>query len=425
MDIVTRPLKSTVRSYLLAAVLAPCAAISQAATELSVEREQQIIREIDLEVTQNGPYSEQLIEPLLSLSLLYDEADEGAPFEATIERLLQVVRANYGLYSLEQAPIIRQLVRRMQASGNAETAWALEQELLELARRHPDDSRSAQIFRETGDRRLELLRRYDAGERLAEIALGCYYDDSKEYLKAKVRGSRPIFSAPMSELRNKCAAGSKNQARRAILLEAQSYYFASADILLANEEYTNELRQALWEIVRSSARYYTPIPGRQALQLLRAFEDRESEVLLPRIEAQVRIADHDLLYSPVLGTKNRDSALAEYLDAYALLAEHGIGEDTVREMFAPEMPIVLPAFMPNPLVSPESPDSIGHIDIRFQVGADGKGSDIEVLDSSANASRAAARDLVETIKRSRFRPLIEDNELLDPATFTLRYYLDD
>lgn len=92
--------------------------------------------------------------------------------------MLQVIRANYGIHSLEQAPIIRQLVGRAEANGKAVVAWDLEQELLELARRHIDDTRTAEVLRDTGDRRLDLLRRYDAKERLAEIVLGCYYDEA-------------------------------------------------------------------------------------------------------------------------------------------------------------------------------------------------------------------------------------------------------
>ena len=48
-----------------------------------------------------------------------------------------------------------------------------------------------------------------------------------------------------------------------------------------------------------------------------------------------------------------------------------------------------------------------------------------MLDASTGASRAAERKLVDTIKWSRFRPFIEGGEFADPATVTLRYYLND
>ena len=46
---------------------------------------------------------------------------------------------------------------------------ALEEELLQLADRHPDDLRAAAIYRDAGERRLDVLRRFLAGETPSEI----------------------------------------------------------------------------------------------------------------------------------------------------------------------------------------------------------------------------------------------------------------
>src|SRR5689334_12917459 len=55
-----------------------------------------------------GTYAAELIDPLTDLSLLYAESGDYALEAAVLERVVQVVRANFGLYSLEQARFIQQ-----------------------------------------------------------------------------------------------------------------------------------------------------------------------------------------------------------------------------------------------------------------------------------------------------------------------------
>jgi hypothetical protein len=68
------------------------------------------------------------------------------------------VRFNYGLKSLHQAPLIEQLIRNEEARGNDAVAWDLEQELLGLARRNPDDLRTVPIFHEIAQRGLSAAQ---------------------------------------------------------------------------------------------------------------------------------------------------------------------------------------------------------------------------------------------------------------------------
>ena len=132
----------TVAIFAVAAAVASAAGSSQSALDAAANRQRQLVDSIEREVSRGGAYSEELIAPLSELALLYQEADDRALASATIERALQVVRANYGLYSLAQAPLISRLVANEAAAGNHETAWEVEDELLTLAKRHPDDPRS-------------------------------------------------------------------------------------------------------------------------------------------------------------------------------------------------------------------------------------------------------------------------------------------
>src|SRR5262249_47896773 len=144
--------------------------------------------------------------PLQDLSFLYQERGDFALELAALEQARQVVRANYGLSSLEQAPLMRQQIRAEEARGNFAEAWELEQALLALAQKHPDDVRTAPIYHEIGDKRMELMTSFLAGERPPQLFIGCYYDGN-------------------------CNAGSREEAARRMLMDAQRNYSNAIAVL--------------------------------------------------------------------------------------------------------------------------------------------------------------------------------------------------
>jgi hypothetical protein len=117
---VARPMKRTsLRVLLLAAVAIPSMSLPLAVAETAAAR-QQIIKAIEQEQSRNGPHAERLIVPLTELALLFQESGDHVLAAAATERLLQLVRVNYGLHSLEQAPVIERLIANEVAIGNAE-----------------------------------------------------------------------------------------------------------------------------------------------------------------------------------------------------------------------------------------------------------------------------------------------------------------
>ena len=113
---------------------------------------------------------------------------------------------------------VQRAIRLEEARGNDETAWALEQELLVLARRHGDHPGAVPIFRYMAAKRLAILARYEAGEFPPQIVLGCYY-------------FKPQFS--------NCRAGSKRRVIGALRAEARGYYAEAAAIIARNEYLTS------------------------------------------------------------------------------------------------------------------------------------------------------------------------------------------
>ena len=152
---VHRSFSATARLLLLAAIATPCTGFAQ--RDPTDDLLGVIAERITEAQARGGPYSTELIDPLKSLSVLYEENGNHALASAVLEQAMQVIRANYGLRSLEQAPLLQQRIRSEEARGNFGAAWDLEQDLLTLARRQPNDLGAAPILHEIGDKRMDLL----------------------------------------------------------------------------------------------------------------------------------------------------------------------------------------------------------------------------------------------------------------------------
>jgi hypothetical protein len=156
--------------------------------------------------------------------------------------------------------------------------------------------------------------------------------------------------------------------------------------------------------------------GVQGLLRLYAYEVATASPPLDQATAAVHLADWILLY----GGNGR--AVDAYEFAYAAAQEAAIPADAIAELFAPELPVVLPAFQPNPLARDETKASAGHIDVGFSITKYGGSRHIEILDA-VNASRDAEERLVTLIARSRFRPRSSDGRFDVAWPVVVRYFV--
>jgi tetratricopeptide (TPR) repeat protein len=387
-------------ALVLAAVVGPYAAFSQSVFEpvAKDERQARIVATIRTRQTQDGPFSPDLVGPLTALGLLYYEEGDHDLAAAANERAMQVVRANFGLYAFEQAPLIRQSIHNEEARGANAAAWNLERELLNVISRHPDDLRAVPLLREVADKRMDLLRRFSAGEFPPEIFLGCFY---------------------RSDI-GSCTAGSRGVAKRSILWAAQRNYLAAIGVLVRQGLFSSEeLRELEMILLRSSAAHGNYGIGAQSLRRLLTYDAASAEPALSQLDSLVQIADWELLY------KKYGAALDIYEQAHRQLIDLGAAQAEIDEIFSPEIPAVLPVFLPNPLVSVETPASIGYVDVAFRVTRYGRSRHVEILDTSKNATRAAKRRLARQIARMRFRPRLIDDRIATTSPIVIRYYLNE
>jgi hypothetical protein len=375
-----------------------------------------LLKQIETIQLRESTSSPELLEPLASLSLLYEENDEPVLATAVIKQALQIVRINEGLYSLEQAPWIRRMIANAETLGDAQTAWDLEQELLTLAERHPDDIRTARIFRDTGDRRSDVLRRYNAGEFPPEIAIGCYYGNSYLLSPDSLRFN------PSGLTEEACGtSGSQRVVRQRLGAEAKTYYVRALDIVIRNEHAGDELQSLLRDLIRSCYRSGDATLGQVTYTYLLAAQATISAPWPDRIDTLVQMADWELFYST--GRSAADSALARYSEAYALSKEKGVAQTTIDAMFSPDIPITLPTFTQNRLAAWALPGTMGHVDVGFEIDEYGKARNVRIHDATDQTTRTLERDLEQSILRARFRPRAIGDRFTDRAPVVVRYYL--
>jgi hypothetical protein len=422
-----------------------------------------ILEEIERIQARDGLHSLAVLEPLAGLILLYLEDGSEAEAVAAMDRAIQILRINRGLHSLDQAPLIRQLIDIEERRGNHAAAWNLEQDLLDLLRRHPHDLRAVPFLRGIADARLAVLDAFLAGENPPQVAIGCFYRESANSSSGT------------------CASGSTRTVVHGLLDEAQWHYSEAIAVMLRNEAYTDdELRGLELNLLRVVARlrpldsdprqsHLTLVPsfappdsyepwrtrsmaiaqlakwtpssslsaassdadaldekhagfknsyyrGRQILRRLYAYAAARPAAHVERAAAITLLADWELMYS------HRSQAMERYERAHALLEEHGAPTAAVDGLFAPATPVVLPAFEPNPLARDETRQPVGHVDVGFEINRSGRARHIAIV-GSENATEAALERLERLIASSAFRPRVTDEGFAESVPIRLRYYL--
>jgi len=362
---------------------------------------EQRIAAIRDEEAANGPYSPALIDQLKSLALLYLEIGDSHLAAESFRKALQIERANFGLFSLDQVPLIEQLIEAERARGNLAAAAELERRLLALAYHHPEDLRSAEILREAGDRQLALYDLYVERKLPPEININLG------------------FAGPSA--RNRPPPG------RFAVLRAQQHYFDAIGVLLRTGSYGHD---ALPELERKLLHtYYLELTesgpeslrvdrlstlGRQAHERLIAYEALNEGTLEDIARAHTALADWKLLFS------HNGAALDHYRQVYAILVDAEGHEALLGELFAPESPIMLPTFVQSPLVAAHSGDE-RYVEVAFVLSRYGKSRAVEVIGTSGAPDKDAVKAVTRLISRSRFRPIFRNGEPASAAPVVVRY----
>jgi len=404
----------TVALFAVAALVASAAVSSQSELDAAANRERQLVDSIEREVSRGGAYSEELIAPLSELALLYQEADDRALASAAIERALQVVRANYGLYSLAQARLISRLVANEAAAGNHETAWEIEDELLTLAKRHPEDLQTVSIFREIGDRRVRLSNN-------GELPLSVVCRGHANLAGCR-EGRNDIAAGSFGSMVNEFAVGS---VRSLVHAGAMNSWGDAINVFLRNQLYDS---QELRELEQKLIAFGGCDVARASYRRLMFYDEANAETWLNRAATIVRAADSEHVCSQNQRPALERAALEQYREAYELLERNAVARASIDGLFAPEAPIRLTDSLPArayPMPSAAPSDSSGHIDIAFEITKYGRAEGIEIVAATPNCTDEDKRNLFLFVRDGLYRPRAANGAIADGSRVVWRYYWRD
>jgi hypothetical protein len=347
--------------------------------------------------------------------------ERSQPLRLTAEEVLQTARAEGGLDSLDQAPAILQLIAGPETSDD-ETRWELEEELLALARLHPADMRSVPILREIGDRRLaratdpDFLRwvclRESAGQLCAE------------------RQSAPIVRLCRPNTAQMCYARRVYGPTLYVQLEAMNLWSEAIRVVVRNRLFSSP---ELQELERKLMKQGSCELVRQGYIRLMTYAAINLAPALDQVLTLVEAADSDLVcsndQSGAQSAKTRSAqkrgAIETYQQAYELLDRLNVEPATITELFSPAVPILLSQQPPVTLhampqaASPEA--ATGHIDVQFEITAEGRARKVTVVGATPNTAKARRRELVASIEAGLFRPRATDGRIGD-SRVVWRYY---
>jgi tetratricopeptide (TPR) repeat protein len=448
---------SASRLLVIAAAAACGAALAQPSIDSGrVEREQQLLEQIRESQAAEGLYAEGLIEPFRGLGLLYQESGDHALAVAAFSEARQLLRANHGLFSatVDEALLLQQQIRSEKALGNGERVWNLQHELIIVARENLDDIRMLPVFLELIDDRTERLDDFSTTS-YRELPAGLYVPCGPLVMRTPVNSGGRGAPVPVSDARN-CEFGSwrtvVDRLRGAVMrnhADAIAVLIRNGDF--ASQELRDLERQALRrapfargfitcsvgtfnefldaDLVGSCldpAGIWDGVGGWPSLMRLVYYEVRSASPPAARARAYADLGDwyvHALhvgkgpKYSPA-----DEVARTLYQQALAALTEGDDTRESMAEIFAPELPVTLPTYAPNPLASTKSSR---FVDVAFVINPYGEAAELEILDSSENATGAEERALLRLIKYGSFRPRAVNGEIADSAPVVLRYYLPE
>ncbi|HEY3517928.1 MAG TPA: hypothetical protein VGL98_12850 [Gammaproteobacteria bacterium] len=464
----------TYRLLVTAAAAAVSAGLFAQPNRPSTSTEEQLRQQIAELQTETGlARPAEVIDPLRALALLYEEEGDFALASATLEEARYVTRVHNGLTSADEALLLRQQVRSEKALGLHERAWDLEQDMVTIARHHHEDIRMLPIFRELAENRLDVIEKVARSERPPMIYAGCYngeplppYDYTRGGEWRDVpQGQASGFTTPS------CYGGINQDLIVKLHRETLMYYADAIEIILRTGDYASqelrELERAAVRVRNGRSRSLNSVQSGKgggsfaicpsgtlddylALEILESclapvargpgfvvanvgnplglirlmqYEIRSAAPPAARANAIADLADWYVLFTPAERRRFNlpQVAFALYQRAYRELEQSGDLKAST-EMFAPELPVTLPTYEPNPF-EPAATEPGRYIDVSFAITKYGLGERIEILGTSENATREEKQDLIRLIETTTFRPRMTNGKIADEAPVALRYYL--
>jgi hypothetical protein len=395
----------------------------------------------DMEL-EEGPFSNDLFEDLFSAGRLAQQIEDHPRALDFFTRAMRISRINDGLNNLDQIPIMQAMEVSYKAGNQDSKVDEIQQGILEVYE-NIYGAGSAELtpyLLEYGVWNINaFLERSSILVNINRMDAGQFITDPQNYMsKNKNLRDTPLY----------------------YLYQSQQIFINALQILLQGRDYLNPTLPALesqltktyfLSIHRENILYQPDFfltrkksktgsrLNTNAIELLESQEYRlgqesyerslsyisnnENRTASQLAAIMLEAADWQLLF------ERKVKAAGEYEKVYEFFLQFPEFAQEAESLLYPEMPVVLPVFLPQPNskekldISTEQPlRYFGYIDVSFQINRFGKAKRISVLGEGGEVTRNMEIRMQQYLQNVLFRPRFKEGKL-DTDNFQLRYYL--
>ena len=363
---------------------------------------------------QSGAWDNSLVEQLSSLgSLQHRQGDFLAAIE-THERAIHVQRINSGLHTIEQAPMVEQMIDSYVSMGNWTQVDVYQNYLFYIQQKFYGNN-DPRLIPALGD--------------LANWHIRAFELRQGESLAMRLSSSQMLFKAAARMV--EVHFGPEDER----YLEYLRGVARTAYLVARNQDLLRELARAQFrapqETLRDMLYWHFPIvptgfrSGEDALLAIRQYyleRDGEAEQLA---EATAQVADWYLLFS------RRSAAREMYVEAWEAVAEEENADELRRLLFGQvrEIPVFANddnEWMIENIVFMEDVEEVDYdfIDLSFDVTQWGEVRNIETFSAQSPVTESQHGWVRRNVRDSRFRPVLIDGDIAraDGNRFRYRYW---
>lgn len=382
--------------------------------DAAFQRRAQVMQDYDAAIArielEGGAWDQSLVEQLFALGRLQQQQGEHPAAIETLSRAMHVNRINDGLHTLDQVPVVTQMIDSYMALGDWENVDLYQNYLyfVQLKAYGRDDPRLIPVLHDLGQWNIEAFN----------IGFG-------EPLGVRLSRAQLLFSTAVSMVgihfgRNdeRYVSYLRNVANSAYLVALHPDYMRE----IGRPEHRSQ-QDLMWRQLNA--------PGRREPRGFQAGLDALQEIVnyyrdtggsrYALAEALANLGDWHLMFD------RYRSAEEHYAEAWAVLAESDNGEELLEQLFGQVVPIPTFARLPTNLLvgSSASQERVAlhqdYADVRLDLTADGAPRNAEVISPETEANSRQLSRLLREIRLSVFRPHIADGEMVVSEGHLFRY----
>ncbi len=346
-----------------------------------------------------GAWDGGLVEELASLGRLQQQQGNHLGAIETLDRAIHVNRINSGLYTLEQIPVVEQLIQSYMALGDWEQADIYNNYLYHVQQKAygVDDPRLIPVL-----------------DRLATWNIQAFKIGYGDLLGVRLRQSQIMFNAAARMVHMHFGKTDERFVNYQRNIANSAYLVArNPDLMMEVDRPEHRSMQQVLAHKLNEQRRVQPAgfrTGERALIEIAMFYQEQGENSYALAEAITHLADWYLMFG------RRRSTLENYKIAWDMLQELENSEELTERLFGNVAP--LPSFgstieAPDALYRNEDGSealNFDYADLTFDIMANGLVRNVESISEETEENQAQLGKLRMRVRSMRFRPLVIDGE---------------